>query len=211
LQLVLDPANSAHAALVVPVSQEAFVTKLNSTGSALIWSTFLAASAAAVAVDGAGNAFVTGSGAFVGFPVIPSPVVGASSAFITKISDATATCSVAVSPGNVVTTQYSQTLGFDVFAPSGCSWTASSNQPWAVVTSGASGTGTGLIEVQLAANANATQSANLTVGPHNITITQAGGSCTYTLDQSSYPVANTGNGFGDADGFRGLPPVGGEL
>jgi hypothetical protein len=61
---------------------------------------------------------------------------------------------------------------------------------WAVVISGASGTGTGLIEVQLAANA--TQSANLTVGPQNITITQAGGSCTYTLDQFNYPVPNAG-------------------
>ncbi len=194
LQLVLDPANSAHAALLVPVSQGAFVTKLNSTGSTLVWSTYLglAASAAAVAADGAGNAFVTGSGAFVGFPVTPSPVVGAASAFITKISDATAACSVAVSPGNVVATQYSQTLSFDVFAPSGCPWTASSNQPWAVVISGASGTGIGQIEVQLAANSNATQSANLTVGSQNITITQAGGSCSYTVDQFSYPVANAG-------------------
>lgn len=193
-QLVPDPANSGHAALLVPVAQEAFVAKLNSTGSALIWSTYLgiAGSAAAVAADGAGNAFVTGDGAAVGFPVTPSPVVGAPSAFITKISDTTDACSVAVTPGNVVTTQYRQTVGFDVFAPSGCPWTASSNQPWAVVTSGASGTGVGLIEVQLAANSNATQSANLTVGSQNITITQAGGSCTYSVDQFSYPVANAG-------------------
>ena len=194
LQLVLDPANSAHAALLVPVSQGAFVTKLNNTGSTLIWSTYLglAASAAAVAADGAGNAFVTGSGAFVGFPVTPSPVVGAQSAFVTKISDATAACSVAASSGNVVATQYSQTLSFDVFAPSGCPWTASTNQLWAAVISGSSGTGVGLIEVQLAANTNGTQSANLTVGSQNITITQAGGSCTYSVDQASYPVANAG-------------------
>jgi hypothetical protein len=79
-----------------------------------------------------------------------------------------------------------------VFAPSGCPWTASTNQPWAAVISGSSGTGVGLIEVQLAANTNGTQSANLTVGSQNTTITQAGGSCTYSVDQASYPVANAG-------------------
>ena len=38
----------------------------------------------------------------------------------------------------------------------------------------------------------ATQTANLTVGGKNVTITQASGSCTFTLDKSSYPVAGGG-------------------
>ncbi len=53
---------------------DAFVTKLNPTGSALVYSTYLGGSDAAfgdsIAVDSAGNAYVTG-GAGAGFPVTP--------------------------------------------------------------------------------------------------------------------------------------------
>jgi hypothetical protein len=54
---------------------DAFVTKLNPTGSALVYSTYLGGTAAdegeGVAVDGAGNAYVSGTTSSTNFPVTP--------------------------------------------------------------------------------------------------------------------------------------------
>ncbi len=59
-------------------AQEVFVTKLNLTGSALVYSTFLGGTAsgpsengAGIAVDASGNAFITGTTAASDFPVTP--------------------------------------------------------------------------------------------------------------------------------------------
>jgi Bacterial Ig-like domain (group 3)/FG-GAP-like repeat/Beta-propeller repeat/FG-GAP repeat len=198
-ELVVDPSNSTHVLVVAPVNEAAFLAKLNSTGSALIWSTYLGGTsytqANAVASDGAGDAFVTGYTGGGGFPVTSSALpAGTSGAFITRISDATAACStLTISPGSVTISQYSQTLTFDVVAPSGCAWNASTNESWAPISSGASGAGSGIVTVQVAYNSsNATQTANLTVGSHNATITQASGSCSFQLDKSSYPVLGGG-------------------
>jgi uncharacterized protein (TIGR03437 family) len=70
----------------------AFVTKLNPAGTALVYSTYLAGNgggpiAYAVAVDGAGNAYVTGIGA-VGFPVTPGAfqTTGGECPFVAKLN-----------------------------------------------------------------------------------------------------------------------------
>ncbi len=76
---------------------DAFVTKLNPTGSALLYSTVLGGSASdgasAVAVDAAGNAFVAGSTSSVDFPTTPDAVRphfngGPSDAFVTELNAA---------------------------------------------------------------------------------------------------------------------------
>jgi Abnormal spindle-like microcephaly-assoc'd, ASPM-SPD-2-Hydin/Beta-propeller repeat/Cep192 domain 4 len=55
-----------------PSTSDGFVTKLNPTGTALVYSTFLGGTsedlAAAIAVDGAGNAYVTGGTVSTDFP-----------------------------------------------------------------------------------------------------------------------------------------------
>jgi hypothetical protein len=75
---------------------DAFVTKVNATGTALVYSTFLGGSSldqgSGIAVDSAGNAYVTGSTGSSNFPTTPgafqtsSPASSASHAFVTKIS-----------------------------------------------------------------------------------------------------------------------------
>jgi len=72
---------------------DAFVTKLNPTGSALVYSTFLGGSADdlgnGIAVDGAGNAIVTGIAVSTNFPLanaIQSSFTGLSSPFVTKLN-----------------------------------------------------------------------------------------------------------------------------
>jgi Beta-propeller repeat len=73
---------------------DAFVTKLNPTGSSLLYSTFLGGSAdedgLGIAVDASGNAYVTGSTESVNFPTttgaFQTTCSGCSDAFVTKLS-----------------------------------------------------------------------------------------------------------------------------
>ncbi len=75
-------------------SGEAFVAKLNNTGSALLYSTFLGGSgnetAYSLAVDGTGNAYVTGLTSSSNFPTTQSAlkrtIGGVFDAFVTKIN-----------------------------------------------------------------------------------------------------------------------------
>jgi hypothetical protein len=71
----------------------AFVTKLNPTGSALIYSTFLGGSGGeygfGVALDSAGNAYVTGSTASTNFPTanpIQASLAGEENAFVAELN-----------------------------------------------------------------------------------------------------------------------------
>ncbi|MPZ70986.1 MAG: hypothetical protein GEU71_15895, partial [Actinobacteria bacterium] len=81
-------------------SEDAFVTKLNPSGSALVYSTYLGGSNGAVAlgvdiargiaVDGTGAAYVTGSTTSTDFPTqVPFQPIngGGADAFVTKIND----------------------------------------------------------------------------------------------------------------------------
>ena len=76
-------------------SSDAFVTKLNATGTALIYSTFIGGSgldsAHAISIDSGGNAYVTGIAA-PGFPVTPGAFQTSSSgdvdSFVTKLNAA---------------------------------------------------------------------------------------------------------------------------
>ncbi len=67
-----------------------FVTKLNSTGSALVYSTFLASNSTgrAIAVDASGNAYVTGNTAADDFPTVNGLKTGSTfgDAFVTKLN-----------------------------------------------------------------------------------------------------------------------------
>lgn len=74
--------------------ESAFVTKLNPTGSVIVYSTYLGASgtdrAAAITVDRAGNAYVTGSTSSSNFPVTAgkcqTAYAGKDDVFVTKIN-----------------------------------------------------------------------------------------------------------------------------
>ncbi|MDQ3135744.1 MAG: SBBP repeat-containing protein [Acidobacteriota bacterium] len=78
-------------------NEDAFVTKLNATGSALVYSTYLGGGESsefgeAIAVDASGNAYVTGSTFSDDFPTV-NPIQatfggGSTDAFVTKINAA---------------------------------------------------------------------------------------------------------------------------
>ncbi len=68
---------------------------------------------------------------------------------------------------------------------SGCSWTASSNAAWVIVTSGSSGTGNGTVNYSVATNTGSDQrSAAITVAGRTLVITQAGTSAGSTLSKA---------------------------
>jgi hypothetical protein len=76
------------------IKADAFVTKLNATGTALVYSTYLGGSAAdignGIALDDVGNAYVTGVTRSANFPTAGSPIQDALSvapdAFVTKLN-----------------------------------------------------------------------------------------------------------------------------
>src|SRR5262249_14304262 len=74
-------------------SQNAFVTKLNSTGTALVWSTYLGAggeSGKGITLDSSGNVWLTGSTGASSFPTttgaFQSLLSGTQDAFLTSFS-----------------------------------------------------------------------------------------------------------------------------
>ena len=75
---------------------DAFVAKLNATGSGLVYSTYLGGSGKdkgqGIAVDAAGNAYVTGTTASTNFPTTPAAFQptfsGGDDAFVTKLNAA---------------------------------------------------------------------------------------------------------------------------
>jgi uncharacterized protein (TIGR03437 family) len=84
--------NSPFSGGATAATSASFVTKLNASGTALIYSTFLGnAVAYAVTVDPAGNAYVTGFTGSKNFPVqnpLQAALKGISNAFITKFGAA---------------------------------------------------------------------------------------------------------------------------
>ena len=73
-----------------------------------------------------------------------------------------------------------------VTSPEGCEWSASASASWIEISTGGSGSGTGSISFSVASN-ESTQSrtAAITVAEQELTITQGGIDCTYSLSPSS--------------------------
>jgi hypothetical protein len=86
---------------------DAFVSKFNPTGSALIYSTYLGGNlqdwGSGITVDGVGNAYVTGTTSSTNFPrknPLQSAIAGKSDAFISKIDAKAATATMLTSSPN---------------------------------------------------------------------------------------------------------------
>jgi hypothetical protein len=139
----VNPAQSVQGGGICGVSPcfDAFVAKLNSTGTALVYSTYLGGSAddygQGIAVDSTGNALVTGSTASADFPTVGAfeSVHGGAAydAFVTKLGPAGSTLvystylggggedygsDIAVdAPGNAYMTGYTNSTDFPTAGP----------------------------------------------------------------------------------------------
>ncbi len=86
------------------------------------------------------------------------------------------TCPYSLNPANAMVASGGGTGMVSVIAAMGCSWAATSNATsWLNVTSGTSGSGSGVVNYSFAANPNPTpRSATITVGAQSFILTQAG-------------------------------------
>ena len=193
-QIVPDPTNGSVAYALAPVATAAFATAINPTGSGLVYSTYLGGSGNmygyGIAAQSSGDAFVTG----YGIGTYPATSTTPQVAFVVRISNATASCAISVTAAAQTVYSNPTTLSYPVVAPSGCSWTASSNQPWAAIAQGASGSGSAVVFVALSANTTgAVRTAALTIGGQTVPIAQAPSSCWYSVSPSSVSVGANGS------------------
>ena len=68
-----------------------------------------------------------------------------------------------------------------VTGASSCNWTASSNDPWVSIVSGASGTGNGTVSFAVQANTGPARNGILTIGGQRFTVTQQQAECSYSI------------------------------
>ena len=90
-----------------------------------------------------------------------------------SISQARA-CTYSISPAQANVAAAAGTGTVAVTAPSGCAWTATSNTSWAGITSGAQGSGDGVVTYSVAGNATAAvRQGSLTIAGLAFAISQA--------------------------------------
>ena len=100
-------------------------------------------------------------------------------------------CSYTVTPSALAMGAAGGSQALTITAGAGCPWTASSNQPWITITSGASGNGAGSVMVSIAAANGPSRSGTLTVAGQTITVTQGQG-CTFSLSAVAGSAAAAG-------------------
>jgi hypothetical protein len=197
-QILLDPSNNSGAYALAGVSGVAFVTAINSTGSGLIYSTYLGSTGLyggnGIALSN-GDAIVTGAG----FSPVPPTTVAVQRPFFdedaitVRISQASAACTVGVSPGSQTVYGVAATVLFQILAPGGCAWTASSDSAWATITQDASGTGSSVLFAAVSPNiTGSSRTANIMIGDQTVSILQGDSSCSYSPNTASGIVGAAG-------------------
>jgi hypothetical protein len=104
-----------------------------------------------------------------------------------KLTPVSAFCTYTLSP---VTTQPNTggPLSINVTAATGCNWSASSDASWATISSGATGTGNGTVQLTLTSNSTSQpRTGNINIAGQAVTVTQNG-------NQPSLTVAMMHNG-----------------
>ena len=104
-------------------------------------------------------------------------------------------CSYAIAPQSVtIPASGATTQTLNVVATNGCSWTASSTAGFLTITGGSSGTVSGSVTYEVAANSGATRSGTLTIAGQAFTVTQTGTtSPVLTLSQSTLNFGYSGS------------------
>ncbi len=124
--------------------------------------------------SGSGNGAVDFSVAVNGGGARSGTLTVAGHTFTVNQAAAPVTCTFSVSPP----TQAVGSLGgggtFTVATAAGCSWTATSHASWISITSGASGSGGGLVSFSVGINLLGQRSGTLAIAGQTVTVTQSG-------------------------------------
>ena len=106
---------------------------------------------------------------------------------------AEAQCTYSVSPTSASALSTGQSGSISVITGGLCAWTATSAVPWITITGGASMTGLGSTNYTVAPNGTgSSRTGTLTVAGQTVTITQATGSCSYSVSPTSASALSTG-------------------
>jgi photosystem II stability/assembly factor-like uncharacterized protein len=107
------------------------------------------------------------------------------------ITQAASICSYSIGPAFAAPGDTGGRVSVSVSAPGGCPWTAVSNVPWSIVTSGASGLGGGVVVLSVASNTGGPRSGTATIAGQTFSLTQGGGACG-ALDVTSQVTVGRG-------------------
>jgi hypothetical protein len=184
---------------------DAFVTKLNPTATALVYSSYLGGSVGSdvfldgedlgirIAVDSTGgSAFVVGTTRSSDFPTAAAhqPAFGGgqcggfdyrcSDVFVTKFG--AGGCTFTIAPGSQAFAAAGGpgTVAVTASGPT-CARTAASAAAWVTITAGATGSGSGTVGYAVAANGGAARTGTLTIAGQAFTVTQAAAAATVTV------------------------------
>ncbi len=94
-----------------------------------------------------------------------------------SVTQAAFSCSYLIGPTSASPADTGGNLSVSVSAPGGCAWTAVSNVPWAIVHSGASGSGGGVVVLTVAPNTGGPRSGTATIAGQTFTVNQGAGAC----------------------------------
>jgi len=110
------------------------------------------------------------------------------------ITETGVSCTYSLSSTSISLTSTGGSGSVNVTAPSGCNWTAVSNQGWSQITGGASGSGNGTVTYSVNPNGgNTTLTGTLTIASQTFNITETGVACSYSLSSNG---STMGSGVG---------------
>lgn len=104
-------------------------------------------------------------------------------------------CTYAVTPTNISVAASGGPGVIQVQSASDCGWSAASDTPWITVAAGASGNGSGQVQIVVAPNTGPARNGSVTVAAHAVTVAQANG-CTYSVTSAPQDVAPGGGSIG---------------
>ena len=164
------------------------------TNSGCGWTAASNASWISISSGASGN----GSGS-VGFSVAANTGVARSGTL--TIAGETFTVNQAAAPCTYGITPTSQSVGaaggagsVALSANGGCAWTATSNDSWITITSGASGNGSGSVEFSVTSTSGPARNGTLTIAGQTFTVHQAAAppSCSYSISPTSVTLLAPG-------------------
>ncbi|MBI1761882.1 MAG: PQQ-dependent sugar dehydrogenase [Acidobacteria bacterium] len=89
-----------------------------------------------------------------------------------------------------------------VIATGACPWLATSNAPWLIITTGATGNGSGAVSYSVGANTSPARTGTLSIAGQNFTVTQADG-CVFAINPAAASFA-VGGGSGTVNVTAGV-------
>jgi hypothetical protein len=107
-------------------------------------------------------------------------------------------CTYSINPASAPYSSPGGNGSVAVTAPSGCAWTAKSNDTWITVTGGSSGSGNGTVSYSVEVNPGAKRTGTMTIAGKTFTVNQVDSSLLLSPDKGTVGtlLTITGSGFG---------------